>query len=730
MDFKNQIPLWKNKGTAPSKELEEGGFSPGYKPPASVFNWFWHIVSGGIQELQQKLSSQDENKLDKDQYASTEHAGVIKLYNRNGVNRSGLVVYEDGQAVVNTKTEHGVTRDGSGQIGINPATEEEITAGVNEYKPITPKTMNHAAKEASPEFAEADSREQISSGDKLSIILGKIKKWLADLKAVAFSGSYNDLSDKPTSMRNPNSLTLNLNGSATSYNGASSLRRSWYAPTSAGTAGYIPVSNGAGAPVWRQPNYYGVCTDSVSSSKASTFTYTVQIPNFYLVEGVSIKVKFTYPHTIFNSKNVYLNVSGTGNYPLIYAGSKPHGQNGTENGDQYDNIPNSWAAGEIVEFWYIDGKWTAANTEKVFNPQRIVVSKAYYYNSFYNMAKISDADFICHGSDDTEIIQKAINACAHGGTIFFTGGSYKITAPIVLSGAAEITFEGFSDNSGKGRNDSYGDVNLYFSKTGKFTISRDGSIRFKNLGLESYADGYIFLSESETMGCITFDNVGIYSTAWTGMDNTIIQVGTIYMRNSTFTLASSSVSQYICYSGIRCGYIEVDNCKISLQNLTSSTGADLNFIYSASKGGVIRNSILTNISSASSSYKGRVNFACQGISIENCKIDLSYNKDASIIHYTTDTSLKSIFCNNIVTYYGATILNFDVIADNVFINTYNTTSYSIQLLKSAVVNGNHFFGRLGLLCSGKIIFSNNMLEYTRHGTALPAGSVDSNNLVK
>lgn len=202
------------------------------------------------------------------------------------------------------------------------------------------------------------------------------------------------------------------------------------------------------------------------------------------------------------------------------------------------------------------------------------------------------------------------------------------------------------------------------------------------------------------------------------------------MRNSTFTLASSSASRYICYSGIRCGYIEVDNCKISLQNLTSSTGADLNFIYSASKGGVIRNSILTNISSASSSYKGRVNFACQGISIENCKIDLSYNKDASIIHYTTDTSLKSIFCNNIVTYYGATILNFDVIADNVFINTYNTTSYSIQLLKSAVVNGNHFFGRLGLLCSGKIIFSNNMLEYTRHGTALPAGSVDSNNLVK
>ena len=68
MDFKNQISLWKNKGAAPSKELEEGGFSPGYKPPAGVFNWFWHIVSGGIQELQNKLSAEENSRINENYY--------------------------------------------------------------------------------------------------------------------------------------------------------------------------------------------------------------------------------------------------------------------------------------------------------------------------------------------------------------------------------------------------------------------------------------------------------------------------------------------------------------------------------------------------------------------------------------------------------------------------------------------------------------------------------------
>lgn len=46
-------------------------------------------------------------------------------------------------------------------------------------------------------FTES-TRVKPTSGEKLSVIVGKIVKWLADLKTVAFSGSYNDLNNIPS----------------------------------------------------------------------------------------------------------------------------------------------------------------------------------------------------------------------------------------------------------------------------------------------------------------------------------------------------------------------------------------------------------------------------------------------------------------------------------------------------------------------------------------------------
>lgn len=48
------------------------------------------------------------------------------------------------------------------------------------------------------EFTEATSRQGIDSGESVKTLFGKIRKWLSDLKPVAFSGSYNDLTNKPT----------------------------------------------------------------------------------------------------------------------------------------------------------------------------------------------------------------------------------------------------------------------------------------------------------------------------------------------------------------------------------------------------------------------------------------------------------------------------------------------------------------------------------------------------
>lgn len=63
-------------------------------------------------------------------------------------------------------------------------------------------------------FTEASTRANIASGESFSTILGKIKKFFTDLKTVAFSGSYNDLSDKPT-IPTVNNATLKIQKNGT-----------------------------------------------------------------------------------------------------------------------------------------------------------------------------------------------------------------------------------------------------------------------------------------------------------------------------------------------------------------------------------------------------------------------------------------------------------------------------------------------------------------------------------
>lgn len=47
-------------------------------------------------------------------------------------------------------------------------------------------------------FTQAATRANLTSKEKLSVSLGKIMKYFADLKTVAFSGNYADLTNKPT----------------------------------------------------------------------------------------------------------------------------------------------------------------------------------------------------------------------------------------------------------------------------------------------------------------------------------------------------------------------------------------------------------------------------------------------------------------------------------------------------------------------------------------------------
>ena len=65
-------------------------------------------------------------------------------------------------------------------------------------------TKTGDASEVTVGFTAATSRTALATGESLSILIGKIAKYLADLGTVAFSNDYNDLDNKPSLVKSTN----------------------------------------------------------------------------------------------------------------------------------------------------------------------------------------------------------------------------------------------------------------------------------------------------------------------------------------------------------------------------------------------------------------------------------------------------------------------------------------------------------------------------------------------
>ena len=100
------------------------------------------------------------------------------------------------------------------------------SALVNTWNKVTDKLDKTGdASNTTNTITTATARTNLTTGEKLSISLGKIAKFFADLKTVAFTGNYNDLSNKPLIGNgtitikqagvNKGSFTLNQDGNTT-----------------------------------------------------------------------------------------------------------------------------------------------------------------------------------------------------------------------------------------------------------------------------------------------------------------------------------------------------------------------------------------------------------------------------------------------------------------------------------------------------------------------------------
>ena len=153
--------------------------------------------------------------------ATTNTLGLVKLYNTNGTNKSGLLVREDGGLVINVPNSkndsNGIYRDGEGQLKANikaTATDAEIEAGTSTEKAITPSNLSKVKESFGLAIvATSGSYNDLNNKPTIPINTSELnndsgfltehqdisgKANTSDLAKVATSGSYNDLSDKPT----------------------------------------------------------------------------------------------------------------------------------------------------------------------------------------------------------------------------------------------------------------------------------------------------------------------------------------------------------------------------------------------------------------------------------------------------------------------------------------------------------------------------------------------------
>ncbi len=134
--------------------------------------------------------------------------GVLCYYDNSG--EDAEYIDPGAEAVVKQKRLRftlKISNDVSVQVNITSglyALKEEVEADVGELRDVFNEALvdkvdkTGDVSNTTAAFTQAADRTNIRTGEKMSAIFGKIAKWFADLKTVAFTANYADLSGRPT----------------------------------------------------------------------------------------------------------------------------------------------------------------------------------------------------------------------------------------------------------------------------------------------------------------------------------------------------------------------------------------------------------------------------------------------------------------------------------------------------------------------------------------------------
>lgn len=151
-------------------------------------------------------------------------------------------------------------------------------------------------------FTAASTRANVATGEKLSAVLGKIAKYFADLKAVAFSGSYNDLSNKPSIPTVTNDLTSTLK---TNYDTAYTHSQTSHAPSGAQANIIESIKiNGTAQTITSKAVNITIPTTVAALSDSGNYALKSDLTNVYKYKG-SVTTTANLPTTGLVAGDVY-----------------------------------------------------------------------------------------------------------------------------------------------------------------------------------------------------------------------------------------------------------------------------------------------------------------------------------------------------------------------------------------------------------------------------------------
>ena len=161
-----------------------------------------------------------------------------------------------------------------------PTVPTNVSAFTNDANYLT-KTGD--ATDVTATFTPASERTNITTGEKLTAILGKIAKFFADLKTVAFTGSYNDLTDKPSIPTVTNDLTNELKAN---YDAAYNHSQEDHAPANAQANVIESISvNGTAQAVTGKGVNITVPTTVAALTDAADYAKKTDLTNVYQYAG-------------------------------------------------------------------------------------------------------------------------------------------------------------------------------------------------------------------------------------------------------------------------------------------------------------------------------------------------------------------------------------------------------------------------------------------------------------